>query len=205
MSRAVRLVHCGINLNSRDDSLSGSTMHAIASLLDHEHTQRVNHLLREFSQDCGTSTAVRIAPIPHFSWQGAESYDLDELYEKLSDISSSIKPFTVRTSGLGFFTGAKLILYLAMVKNEQMFSIHHQIWQGVKNIADELNLYYAPEFWIPHITLAYDIQTGDQINCLFRRLAVDPLSWDLPIDNIAVIEGTVETPGEVLKHFDLTG
>ena len=76
-------------------------MHGVVSLLDNEHYQLVEDLWAELQREFSVQ-GVYITPYPHFSYQVAQHYDVDELESILKRITSNITTFQVRTGGLGF-------------------------------------------------------------------------------------------------------
>jgi hypothetical protein len=89
-------------------------VHGLVSLLDDEHSARVEEVWRDLEREFGL-TGISITPFPHYSYQVAREYDPVELETRTRQIASDALPFTVRTCGLGVFTGRKPVLYLPVV------------------------------------------------------------------------------------------
>ena len=79
-------------------------MFTIASLLDPESDVKVKSLWDQLEINSGLK-GVKKSPLPHFSWQIAESYPLNEADKRLAQYSRKYAPFDVKVSGLGIFTG----------------------------------------------------------------------------------------------------
>jgi len=60
--------------------------------------------------------------------------------------------------------------------------------------------YYAPENWMPHISLAYTDVTRQNLPCLMDKLAFRPVYWQVEIDNISFIYEPNGVVGE--KRFE---
>ena len=177
-------------------------MHGVVSLLDTVHKQRVESLWRELADECGL-VGIRATPIPHFSWQIAEDYDLARLEEALEKIARSTKPFVVRTTGLILFTGEKPVIAISVVRDAILSQIHRMVWEQIESISDDPSRFYSPDYWIPHISLAHGDLLPDKLNCSMHRLAARSLNWEFTVDNIAFLyqpEGEVCT---LQQHFVL--
>ncbi len=161
-------------------------MIAIASLLDIHANRHVEEIWDWLEANCGLSE-IKLTPLPHFSWQTAESYDLDPLEAALQNLTLQITPFTVRTAGIGIFTGEIPVFYLALVKTAKLLTLHQMIWERISPFSRKLNELYDPEYWIPHISLAYRDITPGKLSCALEGLIYSPLDIEIVVDNLSVI------------------
>ncbi len=161
-------------------------MIAIASLLDIHANRQVEEIWDWLEANCGLSE-IKLTPLPHFSWQTAETYDIEPLEAALQGLTSRITPFTVRTAGIGVFTGEIPVFYLSLVKTSQLLSLHQMIWEHVSPFGRTINDLYAPEYWIPHISLAYRDITPAKLACALEGLIYSPLDIEILVDNLSVI------------------
>src|SRR5512146_3100751 len=129
-------------------------MHGMVTLLDPPHYSQVENIWQELEQHCGL-TGVRMTPLPHFSWQIAEEFDLQTVRPVLKDICATVRPFNVMTTGLGIFSGTVPVVYIPVVKNAPLIQLHRDVWEATALLSRGRSLYYSPEMWMPHITLAY--------------------------------------------------
>lgn len=162
-------------------------MQAIVSLLDTLHNTRVEALWNDLASRCGL-VGIQMTPLPHFSWQGARAYDVQRLNPILSELTRSTQPFIARTAGLGVFTGPQPVIYVSLIKDETLLRFHSRVWQAVHDTASDLIPYYAPEAWMPHITLAYGDVTPKNAPCVFERLLLEPFQWEFPVDNLSIVQ-----------------
>src|SRR6266581_4237430 len=121
-------------------------MHGIVSLLDNDHNQLIKELWadleREFSVD-----GVYVTPYPHFSYHVAQAYDVDKIEIVLQRITSNITTFKVRTSGLGVFTVASPVLYIPVVRSQELTQLHEELWQETSTASSGVVEYYHPDQW----------------------------------------------------------
>jgi 2'-5' RNA ligase len=161
-------------------------MNGIASLLDGPATSRVERLWQELEAHCGL-VGVKLTPFPHFTWQVTEDYDLPRLEVTLRALAGQIQPFSIHTSGLGLFTGEHPIVYISIVKDEPLMRFHSLLWKKMVGIAFHPTLYYSPDQWVPHITLAYNDVTSANIDCVMQSLAFQTFNWEIQIDNLILV------------------
>ena len=162
-------------------------MNGIATLLNDPHKTQVEAIWQELEEKCGL-IGVRITPFPHFTYQVVEVYDQTRLEPILQEIAHTTQPFMVQTTGLGLFTGQAPVIYLPLVKNETLLHIHKLIWERTKDVAQGISPFYAPDLWIPHITLGYGDVTKYNLGCAMDALAFQDFDWQIGVDNLTFIE-----------------
>ncbi len=177
-------------------------MYGVVSILDAEHSEKIRAIWIQLESECGLA-GIRVTPIPHFSWQVAEKYDLLRLEPELRHIAHSIKPFEVVTAGLGIFSGANPVIYIGLVKNEAFMQLHSQIWSRCQATCQGINVYYSPQSWMPHITLAHGDVNREKAGCALSQLVHMSFDWKITIDNIAVIAQAEDEIGYESLHFHL--
>lgn len=168
-------------------------MHGLVSLLPEHHYKRVEGIWQDLEDDFGLA-GIRVTPYPHFSWQIAETYDVEALARIAQTIAAESRPFLVRTSGLGLFSGPRPVIYIPVVKTAELLAFHAQVWERCQSAAQGLSPFYSPDQWMPHISLAYTDVTESNIGPVLRWLAFVPFQWEFTVDNLAFIE---EPAGEV--------
>jgi 2'-5' RNA ligase len=161
-------------------------MYAIASLLDTDGDGQAQQLWQVLKTDC-CEAGVNLSSNPHISWVGAQKYDLDGLSKKLRQFIQSFETLEVTTTGLGIFTGLAPVLYLAVVKTEALLKMQRRIHNLCGGFADDEILYYRPENWVPHISVAYrDVQL-DTLVCAIRSLALKNLTFTIKLQSMDIL------------------
>lgn len=160
---------------------------AIVTVLQPPHAQQVAELWRAFARSCQTQFVLTQKPVPHFTWQTAESYDEAALDSVLYKIARQSEPFSVKTSGIGLFTGSMIVVYIAIVKSDSLIRLQERIWEQAQPFSKQINRYYHPDLWIPHITLAYDPLDDQALGCVIEKVALRRFEWELPVRQLAII------------------
>jgi len=165
-------------------------MNGIVSLLPQPQYGMVEALWAEIDRACG-SRGVYVTPYPHFSYQIAPQYALDRLDEALRSFAVSHAPFRVRTAGLGIFTGARPVLYVPLVRDAALSAFQRALWDATAPHGENVSPLYAPERWLPHITLGLGDLTPGRLAALMPALAGRETSWEFSVDHIALVhDGT---------------
>ncbi len=161
-------------------------MYAVATLLDTNSDSQIRSFWQLLETDCGLA-GIKTTPLPHFSWQGAEDYPEKEVEKILEEVAGQHSPFTVRTAGLGLFTGSVPVLYLALVKTGKLLKLHDLLWERIGLLANSLNSHYSPDMWMPHITVAYQDLTSDNLACAVKNLIYRPVELEIHVDQLALL------------------
>jgi len=174
-------------------------MDGIVTILSEPYYQAVRDLwagiyraCRTAAQAAGTDSAVPLPgfinseDLPHFSWHIAESYDQNRLSPVLDAICRETLPFTVRTTGLGIFTVPKPVIFIALVKDRPLMEFHEKLWQQLGGLGQGVSGYYAPELWVPHITLAHENLDTSTIGCIIQELASQSFHWEMRVETLAI-------------------
>ena len=177
-------------------------MHAIVSLLDNEHYQLVEDLWAELQREFSVQ-GVYITPYPHFSYHVAQHYDVDELESILKRITSNITTFQVKTSGLAIFTSAHPVLYIPVVRSQELTELHQELWEVIPAADSGVQEYYHPDRWMPHITIGFGDINKDNLSRIIPWLAERAFNWEITIDNLALIYDT-GTKQELKARFAIT-
>jgi 2'-5' RNA ligase len=172
-------------------------MHGIVSLPDEAHESLIKNLWDEIEGRFGLQD-IALRPIPHFSYQVADTYDLDRLQAVLQSIAHNTAPFQVKTTGLGIFTGSSAVypvLYVPVVRSAQLTAFQRLIWYETLPLGTGVADYYAPDSWIPHISLADDNLDHEHLPDLIRYLSQRDFVWTFTVNALAVINDTGEGTG----------
>jgi len=169
-------------------------MFAIASLLEQCPNQQTLEIWQLLENNCQLS-GIKATPFPHFSWQSADCYDLASIEKTLSEFVKYQTEFRVHGSGLGIFPGSKPVLFLNIIKNQALIRMHQELWSLIGPFGNQLNPYYSPDRWVPHITLAHQDLTPENIPCAIKDLVYTPIEFDITVNHLAVLYADQENAG----------
>jgi len=177
-------------------------MDAIVSLLDAQHEAKVEALWAELEAQFNIR-GIYVTPVPHFSYQVAESYDRTLVQEILSDFVTQFGPFRIRTGGgLGIFTKAEPVLYVPVVRDATLTALHQALLPALIPAANKAAPFYQPPAWMPKITIFHGDLNQNCLGEIVSAFCARPFQWEIEIDNIAIICDMCGVQG-VLNRFDL--
>ncbi len=157
-------------------------MDGVVSLLDPEATARVRALWVEIEARHGISSVAKRVPFPHISHHVAARYDLPTLGANLLPVGKSCRAFEIQTAGLGVFTGPAPVLTIAVTRSPALSAVHARAWAASGPAAEGSLPYYAPDRWVPHITIAQLDLTPEKLGPLMADLAGRDFNWTITLD-----------------------
>jgi len=179
-------------------------MDGLIALLDEKHTRLVQDLWLNLEDQCGLSERL-ITPFPHFTWQVAQGYDYKNMGEKITELTSNLSSFFVKTAGIGVFTGEMPVVFITIVKTPELLSLHQKVWSAIHPFGNGVSDHYSPENWIPHITLASKNLSTDTLLKIFRFLGSQKIYWEIPIHQFAIGCQSDEGASVITETYPLKG
>jgi 2'-5' RNA ligase len=176
-------------------------MHGVVSLLDDSSSRMVEKLWAEIEREFGIR-GVYQSPFPHIPYHVAASYGVDKIKTVMQVFACHTSPFRVRCCGLGVFTGAEPVLYIPVVRSQQLAEFQHELWHQLTKSSDRLEFAYRPARWVPHVTLARHDLTQRAVGAIVRRFCTTELSQSVTINNLALIYNTAGKD-EIIYRVDL--
>lgn len=161
-------------------------LQGVASLLDQKAEKDIRSIWKRLEDDFGL-TAVQSSLSPHFSWHVAEDYDQVALRNNVNQIASEIKPFKIKTCGLGMFLSPEPVLFVQIVITQHLLEIHHKVFTTIETCAKNSLSYYFPDNWTPHITLAYQDLREEQLSGIIADIHQEDFERWIEIDNFALM------------------
>ena len=176
-------------------------VNAVTSPLDPASHAAVAHLWEGLERAFGLQLAFA-HPVPHLTWHSAEGYDWKRLRDAMFHVAGDHAPFKVRTGGLGVFVaGQRRVVHLPLVRNDAMNALHRALWHTLDGVGNAVHPLYAPDVWVPHVTLAAAGVTVDNLAPIVAWLADHPFGAEIQISRIELIGRDESGP---LRHaFEL--
>ena len=175
-------------------------VHGLVSLLPQDYYAKVEALWQMLADEFGL-TGVETTPFPHFSWLIGKDFDWPALEHTLRELARETHPITVNTTGIGIFSGPSPVIFIPLVRTDALNALHRRIWDAIQPIGVQLSRYYAPDYWMPHITLAIHDITPQKIGNVTQKLAFQNFNWEFNVDNIGFIYDGDDETGEVDYQF----
>ena len=178
-------------------------MYVIISELSEQAAVQVMHLWRRLNQSCGLEGIFNY-PNPHFTWFSAEDLEIDRCKPILEAISRGTQAFTIHTSAMEVFEGDDPVLYLKIVKSDELLDLHRKIWSQILPYVKNPSEYHSPEEWIPHITLSLRDLTHENLPCAIESIAHETLEIYSVASTISLVKSENKQTGETIAVFDFS-
>lgn len=131
--------------------------YALALFFDSVSEKPIRELWKLLAES-GVSSSMLDADIrPHLSLAVFDEIDIERTKIKLERFSRTIHPFELTLSTLGTFPGETFILLLGVSASRTLNSVHQRIHRYFREYADRSWWIYREKLWVPHCTLAMDI------------------------------------------------
>ncbi len=161
-------------------------MIAITSLLDNKYSDRVSELTGLLEAKFGLA-GVKITPYPHLTLLTAKIPDMDELKHYLDQFCLETPVFTVRTTGLGIFPGENPVVYIPVLRTHTLNTLHNKLHHDVSEMSSEMGVFYNPNLWLPHLSLALGDMTTELLGPVLTFLCQYTFNWEIKIDNLTIL------------------
>jgi 2'-5' RNA ligase len=172
--------------------------YVIASLLDETHETIVKNIWHELETELGISHPIA-NPTPHMTQIQAQAIDSAQLHDAMEQFAAFQPPFTIRTAGLGLFTGEKNAVYVAVVRNPELTRIQTSLIGALTGAMHDISKHHLINHWMPHISLLIPGMGIAQLADVVTLLAQRDFAWEMTIDRISLLGDenmTVELIGE---------
>ncbi|SNR62598.1 MULTISPECIES: 2'-5' RNA ligase family protein [Hymenobacter] len=181
-------------------------MLAITSLLNSQSAERINRLIKNLETEFGLDD-VQATPDPHITYQLAGVRKLSALKQVLRDVARTTRPFVAHTTGLGVFPGPNPVIYIPVLRSDDLNLLHHRILQATAPLCLRTDKFSGPDCWLPHISLALHDTTPELLGPVLQYLNQQTFNLKLVINNIAILRQEGELfvqeksfPFEAHKH-----
>jgi 2'-5' RNA ligase superfamily len=136
----------------------------------------------------GVSLSTHDADVrPSLSLALYEELDIAACVGKLKVFAEMFSPFALTFSSLGIFPGGKAVVYLAPTVNQKLLDIQAYVHQLLKDNGTSSSTMYVPGYWIPHCTLALDIDPKLTARAIEIGLSM-PFPVHCRVEEIGVVE-----------------
>ncbi len=123
----------------------------------------------------------------HFSWLVCEEINKEEIHTCLEKIARQKHGFTIQSGGIGIFPGNIPAITYVLSRSPEITEMHSMLWEKCGKHIDQINKKYAPDRWIPHVTLLHQgLESRKYCEFLDKSIGSD-ISFELKVNNLSVI------------------
>jgi len=124
---------------------------------------------------------------PHITLCIFDDINCDDCECYINQVSSQLSMHAITLDHIGIFNNGQKVLFLAPAPNEKMLRMHKEIYETLAQYARNPWKLYHPNEWVPHSTLANDLEEEELMRALAIALEI-PLPIHTEISQIGIIE-----------------
>jgi 2'-5' RNA ligase len=107
------------------------------------------------------ATTRRIGVGPHVTLAVYDAIDPQTLLPRLGGFARLLRPVPIRFASLGVFSaGTRATVFLAPVPDRILLDLHEEFHREFADCLDRCIAHYRPASWVPHLTLAQDVESA---------------------------------------------
>lgn len=154
----------------------------------------------ELGKDYLSSSVYMGAIRPHMTLAIYDSINCSKCEDEIKHFSAKSRILNIQADHFGIFPRQPSVIFIAPPLNSQLMVFHKKIHQILKDNVEGSWEMYQPDNWVPHCTLAKDIQKKDLPAAFWTCMKME-LPLDLRITQVGVVEFEPIIP---LFNIDLT-
>lgn len=160
-------------------------MQAVCTIVPEPFNSQVKQTWSDLETHFGLSFA-RLPFFPHFTWQVGDSYQDEEVLACLHGLTQKLEPLAVDTVGINHFDGASPVLFVEIRKTQALLDLHATIWNQLIPFTREPSMLYSVGIWQPHITLAMEDLSWDQLSDVTDFLKKKDFHWHFQVESCVI-------------------
>ncbi|MEI5908068.1 2'-5' RNA ligase family protein [Bacillus spongiae] len=149
------------------------------------------------------SIGVQSFDYPNLGFQGGNCSSIDSVKDELSNLCMELPLIEVIVEGFGFFEAPSKVVYLKVLKTDELIELHRKINDYLAKYCEDLFELYIPEYWIPHITLAMGDLSETDFNSFKESYKDYSPSFKQTISKLALVEFKNNGRVELLSSYEI--
>jgi len=175
----------------------------LLSILPQPHYDKVLKIWEDLENRFNIKWVKDNISIPHLTWNVAEKYNIENFNDVIKKSIKSLDSITIKTQGLGLFSGEKITLYIPLKPTKELLHFHDFLWNLVNVNDTKLNKYYSPANWIPHITLAVEDIDKKNVGQVVSYLSKKKFKFQIKLDSVSIVHRYVGKEIEIENNFGI--
>lgn len=173
---------------------------AIVSNLEGQPYEEVRRLWKLFERKY-LSKAIQAYGHPHISFQSGTTPDVRQIKRDFQSLVSQIRPFEITVTGARHFR--EDVIYLAVKRTRELAKIHKLIDRFLESQCQDLVELYAPEHWLPHVTLAMEDLTEDNFKKAWMEFGGSNIRFKQRLHNVCMVKWLPDGTIRIAKRYKL--
>lgn len=160
--------------------------------------QAIRHIWQILAHHQLSDSMIEKNISPHLTLGIVAYENQHEFILRLEAFAKRITATPINMPHYGLFTSPSHVLFLGVTVTDRLYDLHRMFYEDCKDYLD-LESLYTPKLWIPHATLAHDLQP-EQISQALEHIQHITLPIRAHVNRIALVESD---PIEVLIEYRL--
>ena len=175
-------------------------MQALVTTFPKPYEDQILALWQDLKEKFGLQYIENIT-VPHFTWHICDAYELKAVTPLLERIAAEVEPFEILVEDVGTFISQSPVVYLKIKPNPLLIKLHTRLWQELLPYAHEPNMLYSPSMWHPHVTLALQDLSPEQLEPVLAYVGGQKISWRIMIDHYSLLTQATDGAFTLINHF----
>lgn len=163
--------------------------YGIVALLDSEHERFIKTIWQEIEGEFDIRLPFK-NPIPHITHIQAGKINEAQLKNALTKFAEAQASYSIRTAGIGIFTGERNALYISVVRTPNLTAIQTNLIASLAGAVEDFAETHLVNNWMPHITLVMGLSDKDKLASIVKRLAQRNFAWEFKVSRLALLDMT---------------
>lgn len=174
-------------------------MYAIELYLEDKYASKVKSLWQKLADDGISTTMLENGCQPHITLGVFEELDEYAIINLLDPFFDAVQVPMLDFAVLGCFPATSVLHCLPTVTNP-LLALHSQFHEKISPIVANPVLYYQPNHWVPHCTIAIEL-TVETLSRAFEEVLVDWQPFQSQFKAIALVDPSPKTIELWVKEF----
>lgn len=161
--------------------------YAVETYFDAPTEDAVRSLWSELRTSGISGYMIDMGARPHVTLAVCGSLDADRLRASLGTFALRQRALALTLAHTGVFPGAAGVVFLAPVVTRELLEMHLRLHELMREHAESLWEHYQPGRWVPHCTLAVDLEP-DRVPRAVAICARHPLPLCGRLESVGVVE-----------------
>lgn len=170
----------------------------------HEPTARRVRAVWDALEERAGLRGIRKVPFPHVTLFGCEGIAHADLEPMVEEVTLAAPPLQLRTVGFGLFLRPEPVCYAPIIRSPQLAELHLRLWNRAGTLGGRLFGLYAPNRWVPHLSLAQGDLSRDRLVKVVEFLVDQDLELEFEVRNLTIFDW-VGPRYEPRERFPLLG
>jgi len=166
--------------------------YGIAALLDSEHDKFIKSIWHEMEAEFDITVPFK-NPIPHVTHIQAGKIRTPAIQEALQNFANNHDPYTIRTAGIGIFTGQRNAVYVPVIRNPNLTAVQTNLIATLAGAVEDIAETHLINNWMPHITLVMGLTDNDKLAAIIKRLAQRNFAWEFKVTKLVLLDGSTDS------------